>query len=259
MIHRLASTVVVACSLAVVPAVAAQGHAAWPERTLVTIDVPFQTLHNDFAEFVSVTDAFVKTEKDTFTAAYAPPRGPSIDFGAAVRLAGSFGVGIAGSWFQRSGSATFNLSVPNPTVAGRPRELQGTAPDLNRREIALHLQALYAISLGRKGRLMLSAGPSSFNVRQDFVQGVEFDEAPGFSSVTLHQVLTTTLTRTIAGFNVGADVTWPIRSHLGVGTVARYSRATARFDPGSSTPMLTRSIEAQVGGLQIGAGLRVFF
>ena len=256
---RQASACVAACALVLAAPAAAQEHRAWPERTFVTFDVPFQPLNNDFSESVSLTDAFVKTEKDAFNAAYGSTKGALFDIGAGVRLAGSFGVGVTGSWFRRSGGATFDLSVPNPLAGNRPRALSGTAADLNRREIALHVQALYAVPLGRNARVMLSGGPSAFNVKQDLVQSVEFDEAVGFSSIRLNQVLTTGVRGSVAGFNVGADVTWLLGSHFGVGSTTRYSRANLTMDPGSATSPLTRSIEARAGGLQIGAGVRVLF
>ena len=256
---RQASASVAVCALLMGAPAAAQEHRAWPERGFVTIDVPYQPLNNSFSESVTITDVFRKSEQDAFSAAYGSTKGVLVDVGGGVRLAGSFGVGVTASWFRRSGDATVDLSVPNPLTANRPRTLNGTVTGLNRREIALHVQALYAVPLGHKARLMLSGGPSAFQVRQDVVQGVDFDEAPGFSSITLKQVLTTGVTRTIVGFNAGADVTWRLGSHFGVGSVTRYSRATFTADPGSVTPALTRSIEARAGGLQIGAGVRILF
>jgi len=257
---RQVSIVVAACALALAVPAAAQEHRAWPERTFVTIDVPFQPMANDFSESVTLTDAFVKSEKDTFNAGYGSTKGALFDVGGGVRLAGSFGVGVTGSWFRRSADATFDLSVPNPTASNKPRALSGTVAELNRRETAVHVQALFAVPLGQKARVMFSGGPSTFNVSQDVVQSVEFDEAAGFSSIKLNQVLTTGVTQTVVGFNVGADVTWLLGSHFGVGSVTRYSRANLTIAPGStsaSTP--TRSIETRAGGLQIGAGVRLLF
>ena len=258
MIRQVSAYVAVCALLIAVPA-AAQEHHAWPERTFVTIDVPFQPLNNDFSESVSITDAFVKSEKDGFNAAYRSTKGALFDVGAGVRLAGSFGVGVTAAWFRRSGDATFDLSVPNPLAANKPRALGGTVADLNRREIGVHVQALYAVPLGPKTRLMLSGGPSVFNARQDVVRSVEFDEAAGFSSIKLNQVITTAVTRTVVGFNVGADITWALGSHFGVGSVTRYSRGTFTMDPGATTASVTRAIDARAGGLQIGAGVRLLF
>lgn len=256
---RQGGAILVACACLSAAPVAAQENAAWPERMYVTIDVPFQPLNNGFSESVSLADAFAKNEKDTFNAGYASTKGAMFDVGAGVRVGGRFGVGVIGSWFQRSGNGSFDLSVPSPLAANKPRALSGTVSGLNRREVALHVHVLYAVPLSRRARVMLSGGPSAFNVRQDVVQGVEFDEAAGFSSIKLNQVLTTSVTKTVVGFNVGADVTWLLASHFGVGSVTRYTRANLTIDPALGASTLTRSLEARAGGLQLGAGVRVLF
>ena len=245
------------CALAA-PA-AAQESAAWPERAFVTIDVPFQVSSNSLSESVSLADAFSKTEKDVFNAAYGSTKGAMFDIGGGVRLTGSFGVGVTGSWFRRPSDATFDLSVPNPTSANKPRSLTGTATSLNRQEIGTHIQALYALPLGKKGRVMLSAGPSVFSVKQDVVRSVEFDESAGFTSIKLNQAIIATATNTAVGWNVGADLTWVLASHFGIGSTTRYSRANVTIDPGSTTASVSRSIDVRAGGLQIGGGVRVLF
>src|SRR6266436_1791154 len=99
----------VGCALLVPSPLAAQENRAWPERTFVTIDVPFQPLNNDFSESLSFADTVRKTENVTFVAGYASTRGALFDAGAGVRLANSLGVGVTASWFQRSRSGSFDL------------------------------------------------------------------------------------------------------------------------------------------------------
>ena len=258
MIRRVAVMLVGGLCLVGAPAVA-QESGAWPARSFVNLDVPFQPLSNDFSESVRFADVFARTEQDAFDARYASTRGALFEIGAGVRLAGNIGVGATGSWFRRSGDATFALAVPNPTVANTPRQLSGTVSGLRRLETALHLQALYPVRLGTKASVMLSAGPSLFTVTQDLVKSIEFDEGTGFGAITLGQTVTTQASDTRVGFNVGADVTWPLASHVAVGSVVRYSRAPVALDPGASTPSLTRSVEMHAGGLHVGAGIRLLF
>ena len=66
-------------------------------------------------------------------------------------------------------------------------------------------------------------------------------------------------TRTVIGFNVGADVTWLMGSHFGIGSVTRDSRAMFTLDPGATTALVTRAIDTRAGGPQIGAGVRFLF
>ncbi len=57
-----------------------------------------------------------------------------------------------------------------------------------------------------------------------------------------------------AGYNAGAAVTWKLASSWGVGGVVRFSRAKVPFAAGA-LDFGTR----EVGGLQVGGGIRVMF
>src|SRR5205814_10062784 len=92
------------CSVLMPLPVGAQENRAWPERTFVTIDVPFQPLNNDFSESLSFADTLRKSESVTFVADYGSTRGALFDVGAGIRLANHVGVGLTSSWFQHSGS-----------------------------------------------------------------------------------------------------------------------------------------------------------
>ncbi len=250
--------VLVGCTLLVAAPLAAQENRAWPERAFVTVDVPFQPLSNDFAESLSFADTLRRSENVTFDVSYASTRGPLVDIGAGVRLANRLGVGVTTSWFRRSGSASFVLTVPNPLAANRPLALTGPVSDLSRNELGIHVQALYAVALGKGARLMLGGGPSIFHAKQDLVRSIEFDTLPGFTSLKLNQALIAEVEKTSVGFNVSADITWVLTSHVGVGTVTRYSRAKMTLDPGAETA-IRRAIEMHAGGLHIGGGIRLLF
>jgi hypothetical protein len=248
----------VGCTLLVTAPLAAQEHQAWPTRTFVTVDVPFQPLNNDFSESLSFPDTVRRTENVTFFADYASTRGPLFDVGAGVRLADNLGAGATASWFRCSSSGSFDLKVPNPLVANRPLDLAGSVSGLNRHELGIHIQALYAIALGEKAHVVLAGGPSIFNTKQDLVRSIEFDKLPGFTSLKFDQALITQVNETVVGFNIGANITWVLASHLGVGTVTRYSRAKVTLDPGAETGV-SRAIEMHAGGLHVGGGIRLLF
>ena len=246
------------CTLLLASPLAAQENRAWPERTFVTIDVPFQPLNNDFSESLSFADTLRKSESVTFVAGYESTRGALFDVGAGIRLANRVGVGVTTSWFQHSGSGTFDLKVPNPLVANKPLDLTGTVSGLKRNELGIHIQALYAVALAKRARVLLAGGPSIFQTKQDLVRSIEFDTLPGFTSLKFDQALITEVKKTVVGFNVSADITWALASHLGVGTVTRYSRAKLTLDPGAESAV-SRAIEIHAGGLQIGGGIRLLF
>jgi hypothetical protein len=245
------------CALMAAP-LAAQENRAWPERIFVTIDMPFQPLNNDFSESLSFADTVRRTENVTFVAGYESARGALFDVGAGVRVANNFGVGVTASWLRRSSGASFDLKVPNPLVANRPLDLAGSVSGLHRNELGMHIQGLYALALGKRGRVMLAGGPSVFRTTQDLVRSIEFDTRPGFTSLEFNQALIATVAKTVVGFNVGADMTWSLASHFGVGTVTRYSRAKLMLDPGAESGV-RRAIEMHAGGLHIGGGIRLLF
>ena len=256
MCNRLAFSFGVAFCVAA--PVAAQETAVWPERTFVSVNVPIQALNNGFTESISVADALRRNENDTFVARYESVRGPLADIATGIRLARRIGAGIAVSWLQRTSASAVDLSIPNPLVADRPLTLSAPVPDLDRREIGIHIQTLYAISLGRRTRVMASGGPSVFVVTQDLIESVEFERLPGFTGIQFADAIVKNDRETSVGFNVGADVTWALTSRFGVGTVVRYSRATVTFNPSSASGS-ARSIDVTAGGLHIGGGIRVFF
>ena len=257
MIRTLCGVLACCAPLAATPVVA-QERQAWPERIFVTIDVPFQPLNNDFAESLSFADTTRKTENVTFAARYEPTRGALVDAGAGVRVVKNLGVGVTTSWFERESSGSFELAVPSPLVANRPLGLAGSVSGLNRTELGVHIKALYALPLGRNTRVMLGGGPSIFRTKQDLVRSIEFDKLPGFTGLKFDEALIAEVERTVVGFNVGADLTWALASHFGVGTVTRYSRAKLTLDPGSESGV-SRAIEMHAGGLHIGGGIRLLF
>jgi hypothetical protein len=248
----------VACLLFGAAPLAAQDNRAWPERTFITINVAFQPLNNDFSESLSFADTVRRDENVTFVASYESTRGTLFDAGAGVRLKNNLGAGITASWFQRSSSGSFDLMVPNPIVANQPLDLAGSVSQLTRSELGIHIHGLYALTLGNRTRVMLAAGPSIFNTKHDLVRSIEFEKLPGFTGLKFDQALIAERKETVIGFNVGADITWTLASHLGIGALTRYTRAKATLDPGSESGV-SRAIEVHAGGLQIGGGIRLLF
>jgi hypothetical protein len=248
----------VVCVLAATVPAAAQERSAWSERAFVAIDVPVQVLNNPVSESLTFADAVRRNETGRFNADYASARGPQVGVGAGIRLSRRLGVGVNVSILQRTRDSSFDLTVPSPIAGNRPLDLSGSVSGLGRREIGVHFQALYPVALGVKSRVMLSAGPSIFNTRQDLVRSLEFDTLPGLTTVRLDQVLVTRATATAAGFNAGAEIDWNLMTHLGLGALTRYSRANVTLDPGSASGV-SRGVTLHAGGWQIGGGVRLLF
>jgi hypothetical protein len=235
---------------------AAQENSAWPERVTIAFDVPFQVLTNRFSEALTFPDTIRTSQTAQFGADYALTRGALFDLGGAVRVARHIGAGVAVSVLRRTSDAAFTLAVPS-LIAGNPAlPLCGSVPELEHRDVGVHLQALYAFGLGHAARLTVSGGPSIFNTSQEMVRSIEFDILPGLTTVKFDQAFVTSAAKTVVGFNVGADVTWNVAAHVGVGTIARYSRATVTFDPRSASGV-NRGVTLHSGGLHVGVALRV--
>jgi hypothetical protein len=237
---------------------AAQENQAWPERIIVTINAPYQPRDNQFSESLQFADSIRRTEDVKFKADYASRKGPLFDAGIGVRMARNIGLGVSASLFQRSDPGAFELAVPSPIVANRPLNLKGSVSGLNREELGVHIQTLYAVAIGRQLRVLLGGGPSILRVEQDLVRSVEFDMLPGFASLRFNQATVAQARKTVIGFNVGADLNWRLASHIGVGGMTRYSRANFVLDPGSASGM-TRAIDSTAGGFHVGGGLRLMF
>jgi len=249
---------VVAFALMVSAQANAQEIRGWSERAFITIDVPFQVLHDGFSEALNFADTIRPTETAQFAADYGSTRGPLIDLGAGYRVFGRLGIGVTVSLLRRAHTGLFDLTVPSPIAGNRPLNLNGSVAALDRRDVGVHVQALYAVPIGRQSRLMLSAGPSIFDTRQDLVRSIEFDILPGLTTVKFDQTLVTSATNTAVGLNVGADLTWNVARHFGLGALSRYSRANVTLDPGSASGV-NRSVTVHAGGLQLGGGIRIRF
>ena len=197
-------------------------------------------------------------EDTTFVATYAPPGGPEFEVGGAVRVKGRLGVGVSVSYFHRRHGGTYDLGVPHPLFLDSARTVTGRVDGLERRELAVHLLAVYTIPVGDRVRVNLQGGPSVFRARQAIIQGVTIDEFPPFDEVVLQDVSQSTHEVTRLGFSAGLDATWVIGGPVGVGALLRYAWASAELTP-MGTVVENRRIDLSLGGLQLGGGIRLGF
>ena len=238
-----------ALSFGVVPSVSAQS-AAWTERARVSINFGVQPSSTTFDTSITKPSYI---ENALFETTYTVSSGPMFDGGVAVRLAKSFGVGVAVSSFSRKNDAGVSGTIPHPFFYNTPRAISGTVPGVERREVAAHLQAVYVIS-GRKADLAIAGGPSWFNVNQDLVTDVAYTETYPYDSAAFASATTSRAAKSGLGFNVSGDVGVRLGQHVGVGGVVRFSRASIALAAANGV-----SVTADAGGIQLGGGLRLFF
>lgn len=192
-------------------------------------------------------------EAAPITADTSAKRAPIFDGGIVVRIAGPLAAGFAVSYLTHDSAATITANIPHPFFFNRPRSITG-GTTVSRAEGAGHIEAVYQLSGGGRLDILLSGGPSIFNVRQTLVTDVTYSDAFPFDTATFRAAVTSDATKTVAGFNVGSDVTWRFSRTIGIGGLVRYARAHPTLSAANNS-----AVQIDVGGLQVGAGLRLLF
>ena len=201
----------------------------------------------DSATYDTVTDLEINAEPTQVTATHDFGLQPVFDISAGGRIKGNFGFGLAFSYAKRSEDAHVTGAIPHPFYFGQPRALDGTTP-LDREDIAVHIQGMYLVQVSRPFQISLYGGPTWFRVNHDTIRTITFHEEYPFDTVTLDTVSIDTLEASRWGYNVGVDASYFFSRQIGVQGIARYSIATITL--GTAPPQ-------DIGGLQVGAGLRI--
>jgi hypothetical protein len=223
----------------------------WSEKIRVSINVGAQL---SSTTFTTTTTSPVFLETSTITTSYTVPKGKLFDGGVLFRVAGNFGVGVAISSFSERRDGAVTGSIPHPFFFNTPRTLTGTAASLERSEFAANIQAAYVIATKRYD-VAISGGPTIFRVSQDLVSNAVYTDTYPFDTVTFTSATTVKGEGTKAGFNVGVDFGYRISRNVGVGGLARYSRATLSFPLTGSAA----NVDVDAGGLQLAGGVRFYF
>ncbi len=239
-------------SMALLLAAAVPGAAqTWPERVHVSINGAFQPTSNDFSHRFEFEENLETGSTDTD---YQVQGAFVFDAGVGYRVWKNLGVGAAVSVFSRKDAAATRSNFPHPFFFERPREVTGDATDVTRKETVAHIQVMYLVRAGDSFRIVLSGGPSFFNVEQDLVEDVTISEAFPFDEVTFSSARKRREKASAPAFNVGADVMWMFKPNVGVGGIVRFARASVDLDaPGG------RTISVDAGGFYAGGGVRFLF
>ncbi len=183
--------------------------------------------------------------------------GAVLDFGVGAKVAGNFTVGANFHRTSGNGEAAITGQAPHPVFFDRPRTFSATVADQKRTEQALHLSVGYIFALTEQLDLHIYGGPSQFRFTQEVVSGVSITEAGGaLTSVT---ATSTTAVRkdNSWGGHIGADLSYPLfeseNAVFRLGGYVRYAGAASEFT------VVSNSASTKLGGVQMGAGLRVRF
>ena len=232
-----------------VPGLAAAQHADGAGRVRVGLNGGIQASDSAVHQAFTVQK---NLEGTPITADVVLKRARLVDAGVVVRLKGYLGVGVAVSYATHDVSTDVAAEIPHPFFFSQPRRVTGAA-SANRTETATHIDAVWMVP-ARAVDVLVSAGPSLFNVTQTLVADVLYSDKYPYDVASFVSASTTTVRQTAAGFHLGADVTLKIAAHVGVGALVRFSRASAVVVAGTG-----KTLTVDLGGVQAVGGLRIRF
>ena len=249
---RIASALVIPIVVIAAVTVARPVGAQTTGRIFLSIDGTYQAGTEDFNDGASFP---LYAETATFTTAYQLKPGPSFNISGSGLVMRRLAVGIAVSRFSRETPIAVSASLPNPFFFNRARPLSADVAGMYREERAVHVQvrALLPIQSPRL-QAAVFGGPSFFTVTQDVLNQVGYTEAYPYDTVTATNGQSANVSTSKTGFNAGADIGYFFSSHVGVGGLAQYSGTTIKLDSAGGD-----TVDAKVGGFQVGGGLRLRF
>ncbi|HMF98334.1 MAG TPA: hypothetical protein VKE96_28735 [Vicinamibacterales bacterium] len=201
------------------------------------------------AGFASAPEALTTTstfaifgENGSVATRIEPGTSAMFDVRLGYRFRPHFGVAAAVSAGHSDVAAATTASVPSPIRFASPTIVSLDAGGSSRREIGLHLQAVFAWPITGNLTFAIAGGPSILHLQQG-VPNV---------NVTSGTPIVGSVNESGSGFggNVGADLSALLSAHYGVGVFVRYAAASIDLPSASGV---------KAGGVQAGGGLRVRF
>ena len=169
------------------------------------------------------------------------------DFMAGARVRRNFGVAAGFVVRSADSDGAITGSIPDPIFFDRPRTVTATFANMIHREKWYSAQAVYLVQLNTKASIMLLAGPAVVSVRHDLAGSATAAEGTSGPSVTVD---IRRAEKTVWGYLAGVDIRYMLTKAVGVGAFGRYAAATAN---------LTGENTIELGGFQVGAGVRFAF
>jgi hypothetical protein len=204
--------------------------------------------------FTGATTFRTNVEDGTISTDYRFTTATLFDVGGGVRIWRNLGVGVSVSYFTQKDEIEVTTRVPHPFFFNQHRTVIGQQAGVERREIGAHVHVQWTIPAGDHLRIGVFGGPSFITARQGIVDTVHITETYPYDAATFVSADTTAQSRNAVGFNAGVDASYLFNGRIGVGGVARFSRARASFDLADGG-----TVTADLGGAQVAAGLRVRF
>jgi hypothetical protein len=224
-----------------------------PNRVFLDLNGGFQSGTQTFSD---KKDDSLYGEAVSWNADYETRSGPAFDLSGGVRVWRNLVASVTYSRFTDTNLAGIQGKVPHPFFFNQDRAFVGETVGLTQQEDVIHLGAMWAVPASRRMDVRVFGGPSLYRIQRDLVAdiihaevGYPYDTA-SFDNARVERVKVDAW-----GFHVGGDVTWMFTQTVGVGAMARFSRA----ETGLTSPANGDSLSLRFGGLQFGGGLRLRF
>ena len=236
-----------ACGLTLWTTPAAAQSGGWEDSAFVNANLAIQSGARPFAD---VLTPVIYTQPASVVATHPVAGGMlPLDLAGGIRVRGSLGFGLGFTKFALTDIADVAAKIPNPVPANAARSAATTA-EVARADTAFHLLALWVVPITDHIDVAFSGGPSLIWVTQDRVSEVAIaEDSPTFATVAISEVGIAGYKDRVLGMHGGADVTYFLTPMIGVGGGVRYVRG--------STPADGNGAAIDVGGLQMGVGVRI--
>ncbi len=219
---------------------------SWQDRGYISGNFGWQTASATFSDTKTIAMADGDPESRHLTANYQVKAGPTFDIGAGFRVWKNLAIGVAVSRASSSNDIAITGDVPHPFYFNTPRAVSGSAPG-TREELGIHIDAAWVIPVNKKIQLAVFGGPSFINAKQTVVNDFTWNEAYPYDTATFASAVTNDESKTVTGFNIGADVGYFFNDTFGVGGIIRFSRGTLKSSIG----------DLDVGGPELAGGIRI--
>jgi hypothetical protein len=191
-------------------------------------------------------------ESSTIETSYDVPEKGGFDAGVAVRVWRALTIGATVTRIRSDADAAVTIRVPYPFLFEQYREATGTAPDLERDELALHGQIGVLLPVTPRLHVLAAVGPTFVRVRQEIVSNVSITYDYPYDAALFRSSVANAQDDSAVGFNAGVDVSFMFSPRVGAGGILRYSRTTIGSDA-------VEGLSHRAGGLHVGGGIRVGF
>ena len=224
---------------------------AWRDNGWLSVNVGSQGAP---ATFTGATTFQTNLETGTVSTDYPIAAARLFDVGGGARLWRNLGVGVSVSYTTQNDDLEVTTTVPHPFFFNQLRTVTGQQPGVVRQETGAHVQAVWMIPATTHLQIGVFGGPSVIMVKQGIVRMVNVTETYPYDSATFASADTPAQSRNAVGFNAGVDGSYLFNERIGVGAVARFTRARTTFALADGS-----TVRADLGGAQLAAGLRVRF